>query len=150
MRHPFSLGTPISVSMLYLTTPALNHLPHLKLVSVSMVCHVIKAKRNLWYLINGKRQPLPDLKKTPGISAMAAAKQVGKSKTCPVRGISRCRVKMFEDRGLWCVLNCSKFFLFVEVPGLASVLWRHVNLQPHSWYRLPSIVMDSLPGPRLG
>lgn len=25
------------------------------------------------------------------------AKQVGKSKTCPVRGISRCRVKMFED-----------------------------------------------------
>lgn len=59
MRHPFSLGTPISVSMLY---PTLNHLPHLKLVSVSMVCHVIKAKRNLWYLINGKRQPLPDLK----------------------------------------------------------------------------------------
>ena len=43
--------------------------------------------------MNGKKQPLPDLK-NPGISAMVADKLVGKSKTRPVRGIqdveSRC------------------------------------------------------------
>lgn len=151
MRHPFSLGTPISVSVL-LSIPAVYHLSHLRLTSVSMVCCVIKAQpcpRISWYLMDGKKQPLPDLK-NPGISAVVTDKQVGESKTCSMRGISRCRVKMFEDRWPWCVLSYSKFFLFVEVPVLASGLWCHVSLQSHSWYQFPSILMDSHLGPRLG
>lgn len=85
--------------------------------------------------MNGKKQPLPDLK-NPGISAMATAKQVGKSKTCPVRGISRCRVKMFEDRGLWCVLNCSKFFLFVEVPCIS--IWSAASCESSAPLLVPT------------
>lgn len=131
MNHTFSLGTRISVFMLpshYSPVVHLDPAQDSAFSAFSAMCSKANMNpRDSWNLVGWKVTP-PKLK-SPSIS-VAIDNQVGKSRKCPVRRIWRCRVKMFEDRGLLFqyVLNCSKFFLFAN--ELVSVLWCHGRLQP--------------------